>query len=182
MKEIKLTQGKFAVVDDWNFDYLNQWKWCAAKDRSGNYYVVREVEHKLQFMHKVIIQLKLPDYIGQVDHKDRDCLNNLESNLRIATHLQNCANRGPWKGSSSLYKGVTWDKRTNKKTGKWKASIEIQGRVKHLGLFDSEKAAAKAYDYSAVTYFGEFAHLNFHDNWSVEKINRVHVTGLYLLG
>ena len=92
-----------------------------------------------------------------IDHKDRDCLNDKESNLRVVTRSQNQMNMSPQKGSSSKYLGVSW----NEPRCKWRAVITVNNKTKHLGRFIDEEEAAKAYDQAAIQYFGEFANLNF---------------------
>ena len=93
-----------------------------------------------------------------VDHINHNGLDNRRANLRIATASQNNANsrRGMNRGRSK-YKGVWWDE----KAGKWRAGIKCQGKCIHLGMFDDEIEAAKAYDRAAGLYHGEFAVLNF---------------------
>ena len=160
MKEIKLTQGKVALVDDEDFEYLNQWKWCAHK--AGNtFYAVREVriegrEYNLS-MHRLLLRLKKGDK-PVVDHIDRDGLNNQRSNIRVCTTSQNMRNVKKFgEGSYSEYKGVTLNKRVNR----WHARIRIApGERLYLGSFDSDVQAALAYNEAAKKYHGEFACLN----------------------
>jgi hypothetical protein len=103
--------------------------------------------------------LVLPD-VKKPDHRDGDGLNNTRANLRSATRSQNAMNRRKQKGTSSRFKGVSWNKREQK----WKVKIMFNCRVINLGSFDSEKAAARTYDAAAKKYFGEFAKLNFPQN------------------
>jgi len=160
MKQIPLSQGKFALVDDEDFEELNKFKWCAIKDRN-TFYAVRTTSYKKEGcvttirMHRFILNIKNINIL--CDHKDRNGLNNQKHNLREATNLQNIVNTKSRKNTSSKYKGVTW----NKKSKKWRANIEKGGVKKHLGLFTNEEEAAKAYDEMAKIYHGEFACLNF---------------------
>jgi hypothetical protein len=95
----------------------------------------------------------------EVDHKNGDGLDNRRStNLRPATHQQNNANRAKARGSSR-FKGVSWDRPSRR----WYASIRGEGRSRNLGKFDSEVAAARAYNAAAVKFFGEYARLNIID-------------------
>ena len=92
-----------------------------------------------------------------VDHIDRDRLHNDVTNLRWCSRSQNGMNRTKQsKPSSSNYKGVSWKTPNNK----WCANIRVDGKLKHIGLFDSEVQAAVAYNNAAIQYFAEFACLN----------------------
>ena len=152
MKRVPLTQGKFALVDDEDFEWLSRWTWSAYSSRSGNWYATRRVRVSEKYdttsikMHQQIL-----GHSG-VDHRDGDSLNNQRSNLRAASVAQNNANSSSCRGSTSKYKGVSWHKRGQK----W--SVFIQRR--YLGLFETEIEAAGAYDKAALETFGEFAKLN----------------------
>ena len=92
-----------------------------------------------------------------VDHKDRNSLNNHLSNLRWCTRKENDQNRSKRKNTSSVYKGVSFNKPLNK----WHARIQHNGHQIHLGYFSDESDAGRAYDRKAKELFKEFAHLNF---------------------
>ncbi len=162
MKKIKLTQGQVALVDDADFDWLNQWKWYATYDpKMNSFYAVQKsitVDGKWGhiIMHRQILGLERGDK-KCVDHTDHNTLNNSRSNIRICTHQQNHMNRKPNTNTSSKYKGVCWYKRYKK----WVAKIKIKGKTKYIGYFTMEEAAARAYDGTAKKEFGEFAYLNF---------------------
>jgi hypothetical protein len=91
--------------------------------------------------------------------------NNCRNNLRVCTRQENSHNRAKRIGSSSRFKGVRHDKDCDK----WRAGIWFHGQNLGLGTFDDEVEAARAYDRLAVEIFGEFAHLNFPEDWSPEK-------------
>jgi hypothetical protein len=154
MKLIPLTQGKFAQVDDWNYDWLMKWKWQAHKDRY-TYYAVRSswIEGKRCriAIHREILNAQKGI---KVDHQDRDGLNCLENNIRLATNSENGANRVKFSGKSK-FKGVDFH------NGKVRARICINGKSIHIGYFPLEEAAAMAYDKKALELFGIFANLNF---------------------
>ena len=153
MKEIKLSQGKVALVDDEDFESLNQFKWSATK--IGNtFYAVRNIrvdgKRTPQYMHGAIMKGK------GIDHRDGNGCNNQKSNLRFCTKSKNAMNMRKQENTSSIYKGVYF----NKPARKWLASIGINGKPIHLGCFDSEIEAAKAYNAKAIEFFCEFANLN----------------------
>lgn len=95
----------------------------------------------------------------EVDHIDRNGLNNTRYNLRIATHQQNHANRTRERKAhrTSQYKGVYWDKSRDK----WSATIHVNGKTRALGRYEDEGEAARAYDKAAVSEWHEFARINF---------------------
>ena len=159
MKQIPLTQGKVALVDDADYEWLNQWKWCAMKGHN-TWYAARyssPVNRKQRtiFMHREILGLKFGDP-RQTDHRNHNGLANWRDNLRICNGTQNQYNRNPQKNHSSEYKGVSWHKRRHK----WRARIFFDNHNIHLGYYASEVEAAKAYDKAAIEFFGEFALIN----------------------
>lgn len=161
MREILLTQNQIALVDDADYDWLNQWKWFASKDRSGNFYAVRHSSKKksnghLIKMSRQILGLKYGDK-RQADHRDHNTLDNRQGNIRICTSQQNRFNQKPHRNTTSQFKGVTWDRQT----GKWLTAIYINKKRNHIGRFILEEVAALAYDMIAIQEFGEFAYLNF---------------------
>ena len=154
---IPLTQGKFALVDDEDFDWLNQYKWHTSKD-SHTFYAVRQCRSQKGKrttirMHREILR---PPVGREIDHKDGNGLNNLRCNLRVATKAQNQQNRRTQKGTSR-FKGVSW----HRAAAKWQARIMREGKWFYLGVFLSEIEAAQTYDKAAKNLFGEFARSNF---------------------
>lgn len=155
MKLIPLTHGKFAKVDDDDYERLMQWKWRW----SPNGYAIRtggkgRKNRTWIGMHNEV--LSVPE--GTLpDHKDGDGLNNQKDNLRPATNSQNQANAKISSRNKSGYKGVSWHSE-----GKcWVAKIRADDKQHHLGLFLDPKDAALAYDEAARRLFGEFARTNF---------------------
>lgn len=153
MKQIRLTQGKVALVDDADFEWLSKRKWHAVRHPSGRTFYAGTGAPRV-FMHTEI----LGKFEGKhPDHKDGNGLNNQRSNLRPATPSQNGANRRKQlKPSSSRFKGVTWHKRDRV----WQVSIMVGGKAIFVGTFHSETEAAKEYNRRARFIFGHFANLN----------------------
>ena len=91
-----------------------------------------------------------------VDHIDGNTKNNCIENLRFATHSENLMNKRGHKNTSSVYKGVSFDKNS----GKWVVRIKVDGVYKNMGLFEIEKEAAEVYNAAALKFYKEFAKLN----------------------
>ena len=161
MKKIPLTQGQFAIVEDSDYEYLSQFKWCAVWDERGKTFYAKRFRRCwepqrpcLIPMHRAIAaRLGLPE----VDHKDHNGLHNWHGNLRPCTVSQNRANRRVPKNNTSGFKGVSF----NRNEKKWVAGIRFNKRRIHLGYFRAPETAAKAYDAAAIQLFGDFALLNF---------------------
>lgn len=128
----------YVVVDVGDADWLNRWRW--KLDVNG--YAVRsgwkEGTRGTFRLQREIFGLSPSDTV-QVDHRNRDRLDCRRANLRVLPAGGNDHNRSSYKGSSSGYRGVTWDKRARK----WRAQVKSKGQNHHLGLFDLEEEAAK---------------------------------------
>jgi hypothetical protein len=147
------------VVDDADFDLLSQWRW---RINHNGYAVRSERQHGtcVTFrMHRIIINAPID---LQVDHTDRNRLNNQRNNLRLCTDMENARNRSKYKGTSQ-YKGVY--RRQGDCPHPWCASIQVKQVRIQLGNFSDENEAALAYNDAAIRYFGDFAHLN-----TIEKV------------
>lgn len=156
-KQIPLTQGKFALVDDADFEWLRQWRWRYF--HAGNGYAGRQVKGDGKatniLMHRLI--LDCPKGM-EIDHIDHDGLNNQRANLRLATHAENMRNRSLHKNNSSGFTGVRFQPENNLHRP-WRAAIKIDGKTKHLGMFASPEDAHEAWKKAAVAVFGAFAPL-----------------------
>lgn len=159
-KLIRLHNNMFAIVDDCDFEKVNNKSWHAYKHRN-TYYARTDVFDGSKYagvqMHRFILELSDPEI--QVDHKNGNGLNCSRSNMRTCTNLQNSWNKAPFKNRASIYKGVCWHKHTKK----FVSRIRVYGKLVQLGYFTDEIEAAKAYDVAAKKHFGEFARINFND-------------------
>jgi len=159
-RRIRLSQGKYAIVDPDDYPRLSKHRWHAAKHARSFYAMRTQWSGKLKrtltiMMHREIIDV--PD--GFVaDHINHNGLDNRKANLRIATPADNARNaRYPKINTSSKYRGVWY----NPKKKKWRATIGINNKRKQVGYFNKEIDAARAYDEAAKKYHREFAVLNF---------------------
>ena len=176
MKIIELSKtspsykGKyFTQVDDEDYEELSKHEWNVHV-APHTCYVFREFKRKRILMHRFL--LGLTDRKIQCDHIDHDGLNNQRYNLRTCSCNENQRNRRSRKNSTSKYLGVCFLNIKTKrklKSGEEKiyihkcyvAQIAINKKVKHIGTFQCEEDAAKAYDKAAKEIHGEFANLNF---------------------
>ena len=157
MKKISLTQGKFALVDDEDFDELSKYKWYAHKS-FNTFYAERQVRveqgrgnrQKPMKMHIVI--LGTPSGM-LTDHIDGDGLNNQRINLRIATFQENCRNTRKYKNNSTGFKGVIFQDK------KYRPRIMVSGKSISLGMFEKKEDAYQAYCDACIKYHGEFANV-----------------------
>jgi len=137
MKRIPLTQGKFALVDDEDYDWLMTWKWYANRMGSkSTHYAASRTGGKIIHMHRLLFLYPSNNLI--VDHIDHNGLNNQKHNLRVVTQRQNLENRR--NPGTSKYPGVCWDAWAKK----WKSSAYYKNKGIHLGNFDTEIEAAIA--------------------------------------
>ena len=154
MREISLTQGKVAIVDSEDFEYLSQFKWHAVK-LGHNWYANRNIKT----LDGYINQRMQWDILGKnADHKNGDGLDNRRDNLRICTKAQNNRNQRRVPTELSPYKGVK--RKGYRYRTMWEAQIKVKARPVYLGLFGTAEEAALAYNWAALIYFGEFALLN----------------------
>ncbi len=165
MKEIKLTRGMVALVDDRDYDFLIQWKWHAnPSTTNGCFYARRTIRVgkgvKRIYMHRLIMQA---DSGIKVDHIDRNGLNNQRSNLRLCTRQQNTFNTNNRKRKSP-YKGVSKKEDYDRKKP-WRACFKANGKQMLFGHFETEIEAAICYDINVLKFRGEFAVLNFPERY-----------------
>lgn len=154
MKEIPLTRGLFAIVDDDIFDVASQYKWYANQIRTGEFYAARTSKSEgLVYLHKFIMGKD-----GIVDHINGNRLDCRRSNMRITDYRGNSFNRKMRSDNGSGFIGV---KPSGRKKNPWRASIQVDGKEYSIGPFSTAEEAAIARDAAAIALHGEFARLNF---------------------
>lgn len=162
MKTIVINSPKYgpktALVEDCDFDQLNKFTWWWKK--YGEFgYAVRSVHHIGTRKHTNVYMHH--DIMGrngdlEVDHINRNTLDNQRANLRFGTHAQNGMNQAGHKDSTHGVKGVYLDKRRNN----WSSRITAFGTTHHLGSFKTKQDAAIAYNNAAIKFHGPFARAN----------------------
>lgn len=147
---IELTKDKRVIVDDEDYEFLMQWKWCY----NAGYALRGDAKNNTKIlMHRVL--MSTPEDM-EVDHINQNKLDNTRINLRNVSISENQMNRGKYANNTSGFKGVSWHKRLNK----WQVSIQAHKKTIHLGYFTAIKEAALNYNMGAIKYHGEFAVLN----------------------
>jgi len=154
MRTIHLVNNRgIALCDDADYEYLSQFKWYrATPSTKKTYYAVTCINGKQIGMHRLLLNAKPRQ---QIDHKNGKGYDNRRENIRFCTHQQNQANQHARYCGSSKYRGVR-----KCKTG-WISNIHLNGKSVHIGVFPTEKQAARAYDRIAKAIHGEFANTNF---------------------
>lgn len=156
MREIPLTRGHVAILDDEDFDRFAAFRWHANVQGVCIYArrcVRLDGRQRSEYLHRAV--LDAPKHLV-VDHVNGNTLDNRRANLRLLTQPENCRNHGPRHGTSA-FKGVRWHYLYQR----WYAQIGVAGQNLHLGVFDNEEDAARAYDAAALIHFGGLARLNF---------------------
>lgn len=152
MKEIELTKGYKAIVDDEDFEFLNQFHWTYSLG-----YALRHGKvcgkYKAIYMHRLVN--KTPKGVF-TDHINRNKLDNRKINLRTVTKSQNQRNVDTQSNSTSGFKGVSYHK-LNKR---WQTYIKVNGKQIALGSYGDARQAAQVYNNSALKYHGQYAKLN----------------------
>ncbi len=149
MKEIPVSRGYHALVDDEDYEQLIQRKWsyCCG-------YAVARWNMKMIKMHRMILGAKPGE---QIDHVNLNKLDNRRGNLRMASVYDQARHHPRMKTNKTGFKGIYW----RKSRSCWVAVIKVAGRRMYLGHFQDKIEAARAYDLGAILHFGEFAVTNF---------------------
>ena len=154
MKEIPLTRGKIALVDDEDYEAVARYHWCFSCGYAKRQATLAPKKTAMVYMHRLLVGAVKGQ---EVDHINMNKLDNRRANLRLCTPSQNKANQNRRIDNRSGFKGVCLRKRKMK----WEAQIAVGGHNMHLGYFADRIDAARAYDAAAMRHFGEFARLNF---------------------
>ena len=150
--KLMTVSGVFFEIDEESLLKVIKYSWYYNKRDNT---VSTVIDGKTTYIH----QLLVPGAV-QVDHKDRNPLNNKLNNLRSATPQQNQYNKSEYSTNTSGYKGVYWDKSVNKWCSKIRIEIFGVRKLKHLGFFATKELAAIAYNVAARRYHKEFAYQN----------------------
>lgn len=166
-KKIPLQNGMFALIDDEDFEKVNEFNWTYALSDGyplifSNYIGNNKEILKLS---RFILGLEKSnnDYVF---HKNKNDFDFRKNNLIVSDRKGWVRKSKGWKNSSSKYKGVSW----NKALSKWQAGIKVQGKRKHLGYFSLEAEAALAYNKAAIQFFGKNSYQN-----NIEESNNAEV-------
>ena len=154
MREIALTNGGVALVDDEDYELVSQYKWFKVLCKKTWYAWTTTNKHIR--MHRLIMDF--PES-GIIDHTNHNGLDNRRSNLRMATHSLSQANRRKQSNNTSGYKGGYRMAKGRRK--QWCADLMFEKKKYKLGYYHTPEEAAMAYDAKAKEMFGEFACLNF---------------------
>lgn len=162
-REIPLTRGVVALVDDEDYAAMSAVKWFAHPSRRTNgdmfWYAARMIpgrkdhERGLLMMHRVI--LNVPKGLV-VDHIDGNGVNNTRANLRICTQAENMRNIRLRSDSRNPHKGVQWRPHANA----YGVRVTVNHTTHWVGYFKDPEEAARARDEAAKRLHGEFARLN----------------------
>jgi hypothetical protein len=162
VRMIPLGDGFYAYVDAADYDELSRYTW-----HLNNGYASRREKGRRIYMHTDIMH---PPKGKVVDHFDGNKTNNCRLNLRVCTQAENLRNQRKRHGARSRFKGVIYCEEHRK----WCARCRFEGRTYTLGYYDDEAEAARAYDRKAAELFGEFARLNFPEEWPPQRRAQVY--------
>jgi hypothetical protein len=149
MREIPLTKGRITIVDDEDYDYLIQWRWCY----SIRGYAMRRSSKKGTRTHFIMHRVILDTPTGMLtDHINGNKLDNRRCNLRICTGSQNNMNSRLSTRNTTGFKGIYFDKQRCR----WRATVRANKNIYRIGYYKQKEDAVEAYESKAKELFGEF--------------------------
>jgi hypothetical protein len=154
MAEIRLTQNQVTTIDEQDFEVVNLHRWYAHKTAEGKFYAVSDIEDEQgetvrTYLHRLLTE---PAEGFGTYHKDGDGLNNQRDNLLVCAKGQHTR-----VGHEDTLRGVYYVPKGKKK---WRAIITVNGKPRHLGVFETKAEAVIARDAAAIEQWGEHAKLN----------------------
>ena len=152
MKKLKLTNGKYTLIDSEVHKSISAFSWNCS--RNGYACRTAKIGNKWTrvYMHRELA--RTPKGMS-TDHINGNRLDNRKKNLRVCTHSENCKNRGNRIDNKTGYKGVF-----PYGNGRFRVKIKLDGKMLHVGLYDTADEAARAYNRKAKELFGKYARLN----------------------
>lgn len=147
---ISLDKGQVAIIDAVDWPLVRNFHWYAlVTKKSRTYYAASG--HGVR-MHRLLLSATTGQ---EVDHEDRNGLNNRRNNIRVLSHGFNVHNQGPRADNRLGLKGVYAE------YGKFRAQIRFNGKIFSIGTFTTPQEAARAYDAKAKDLYGDFATSSF---------------------
>jgi len=154
VRRIPVGKGLFATIDAADYEEVSKYRWYTSR-HGRNIYAATNKNGRMVYMHRMLMRPR-KGYV--VDHIDGNSLNNRRCNLRVCTQAQNLINKAP-RGGTSQFVGVYRSK------NKWLAYVTRHGKYHYVGVFEDEVEAAKARERKAYELHGEYAYLNFPEDF-----------------
>jgi hypothetical protein len=159
MKLIELSQGRVAIVDDEDFDWLSKWKWHYHRRKGAFTGYARRTSRETGKQYTVLTHNEIYRYHHSTSFQELDHINtcgcdNRKLNLRIASRNTNCTNKQRRSDCTSKQTGVNW----NRCNCMWVARLQLPGKRLFLGNFTKKKDAIEARQQAEIEFFKDFRH------------------------